>query len=67
MNWIPAIIFGVALIFNAGIVIGYIRNHMKHIKEEIAEIKVDVDKIYTKVNANSTDIAKIQGRLNNKS
>ena len=68
MNWWPVIISsGTLLLVNVSIIIGYIRNHSKHIHKEIDEIKTDINKIYSKVNENATAIAKIQGRMNNKS
>lgn len=67
MNWWPIIISaGTLLLVNVSIIIGYIRNHSKHIKESIDEIKIDIDKIYSKVNLNATDIANINGRLNSR-
>ena len=67
MNWWPiAIAGGTLLLVNVGIIIGYIRNHSKHMREDIKEIKTDIEKIYSKVNANATAIAHLKGRLNNK-
>ncbi len=68
MNWWPVIISsGTLLLINVSIIIGYIRNHSKHLRDSIDEIKTDIEKIYSKVNENSTDIAHLKGRLNNKS
>lgn len=68
INWWPIIISGgTLLLVNVSIIIGYIKNHSKHLNDSIDEIKIDIEKIYSKVNTNATDIAKIQGRLNNKS
>ena len=65
MNWWPIIISGGSfLLVNVTIIIGYIKNHSKHMRESIDEIKIDIDKIYSKINTNSTDIANINGRLN---
>ncbi len=66
MNWIPAVIFGVVLIFNVGIFIGYLKNHSKHIDKNFEKVDEKLDQLFSKTNANSTSIAKIEGRLNNK-
>ena len=78
MNWWPIIISGgTLLLINVSIIIGYIRNHSKHIENAIedlkesnakehVDIKEDINKIFSKSNNNATNIAKIQGRLNNR-
>ncbi len=66
MNWVPAIIFGVVLVFNVGIFIGYLKNHSKHIDKNFEVVDKKLDQLFTKANANTAAIAKIEGRLNNK-
>ena len=65
MNWWPIIISGgIFLLVNITIIIGYIKNHSKHIKEAVEKMSGRIDKLVDEVHDNATDIATIQGRLN---
>ena len=78
MNWWLVIISGgTLLLVNVSIIIGYIRNHSKHImmsiealkeshKRECEEIKKDIGDLFSKTNENATAIANIKGRLNSR-
>ena len=66
MNIWPAIGFVIVLIFNVGMFIGYIKNHTKHTEKAFEKVDEKLDQLFSKTNANSTAIAKLEGRLNNK-
>ena len=44
--------------------IGIYRSHIKHNTQAIKDNKKSIDELYSKTNKNTTEIAKIQGRLN---
>ena len=57
------IIFIVVLIFNIGGFAGMYLNHSKHLNDAIKKIESNIGNLFSKVNDNSTDIAKIKGKL----
>ena len=68
MNWWPIVISGgTLLLVNVSIIIGYIKNHSKHIKEAVERMGNRIDKLADEVHDNATGIANLKGRLNNKS
>jgi len=75
---VKEIIVFAALIFNLGLTVAMFKNHIAHNKDAIKDLKItmdegfkenkkNTDELFSKVNGNTTAIAKIEGRMNNKS
>ncbi len=66
MNIWPAIGFGIVLIFNVGMFVAFMKNHAKHTEKAFEKVDEKLDQLFSKTNANSTAIAKMEGKLNNR-
>ena len=55
-QWAMMIVILAGIIFNAGLLIGLVKNHIKHVNDRLAKVETKVDTIWRAV-------ARIEGRL----
>lgn len=58
------IIFVGLILVNAGITIGVYVNHIKHIRDDVKKLRLDLDSLGTTVNKNGENLARLEGRMN---
>ena len=56
-QWGMMLVILMGIIFNAGLLIGIIKNHIKHVNDRLCIVETKVDNIWRAV-------ARIEGRLN---
>jgi len=60
------IIYVALILFNAGWIVGLYINHIRHLREDIKELKEKQDQLFSIANSNRDRISKVEGRLNSK-
>lgn len=69
MDWLPSlkdILYVAAFLVNLVWILAVNFNHIRHLRDDVKEVKKDIDKLFSLANANREKIAKIEGRMNGK-